>query len=187
MRQSLLQQIQADPPPGLAECVPGYTTLMFEFQPGKGHEAALTDWLERHPMTTMPQVEGRRHEIPVRYDGPDLTRIAEHAGLSITEVIKRHCAPEYRVDLIGFAPGFPYLDGLDPLLATPRLDSPRLRVEAGSVAIGGSHTGIYSIVGPGGWNILGHTDTLLFDARTAHCLLAPGDRIRFIPWAMETR
>lgn len=124
---------------------------------------------------------GHLHEIPVRYDGPDLARVAEHAGIAIREIIERHTEPEYRVDLIGFAPGFPYLAGLDPALATPRLAQPRLRVEAGSVAIGGSHTGIYPLPGPGGWNVIGFTDTVLFNPSTAQCLLAPGDRLRFIP------
>jgi KipI family sensor histidine kinase inhibitor len=106
--------------------------------------------------------------------------VAEHTGLSAAEVVERHSAPEYRVDLIGFAPGFPYLDGLDPQLATPRLAKPRLHVAAGSVAIGGAQTGIYSLPGPGGWNLIGHTEVVLFDPASGQCLLAPGDRIRFI-------
>lgn len=116
----------------------------------------------------------------MRYDGPDLERVAQHARRSVADVIERHCAPEYRVDLIGFAPGFPYLSGLDPALATPRLDQPRLRIEAGSVAIGGHHTGIYPLPGPGGWNVLGYTDVVLFNPATAYCLLSPGNRVRFV-------
>lgn len=165
----------------MAECVPGMTTLLFEFQPGQGHENTLRAWLKRHPATIAENPEGPLHEIPVHYHGPDLERVAEHAGLPVAEVIERHSTAEYRVDLIGFAPGFPYLDGLDPKLATPRLDKPRLRVEAGSVAIGGTHTGIYSLPSPGGWNVIGHTEVVLFDPTTARCLLAPGDRLRFIP------
>jgi len=174
--------------------VPGYTTLLFEFHPAQGNEHALKNWLKRHlhhaadasatnaPAANTPAtVAGTLHEIPVRYHGPDLEQVAAHAGLSPAEVIERHSAPEYRVDLIGFAPGFPYLDGLDPALTTPRRSQPRVHVEAGSVAIGGSHTGIYSLPGPGGWNVIGHTDVVLFDPATARCLLAPGDRIRFRP------
>ncbi len=186
MRQSLLRQIEADPPPGLAECVSGHATLLFEFLPGKGDKHILQNWLMQHPERSTHEVMGRLHEIPMRYTGIDLARVAGHTGLSVSEVIERHCAPEYRVDLIGFAPGFPYLDGLDPALYTPRLDSPRVRVAAGSVAIGGNHAGIYSITGPGGWNILGHTEVKLFDLTTAQCLLTPGDRIRFVPLVRET-
>ncbi len=177
----------------MAECVPGMTTLLFEFQPGQGDEDVLKAWLKRRLfLSPSPSPNGRGecgsageenclHEIPVHYHGPDLERVAEHAGLPVAEVIECHSTAEYRVDLIGFAPGFPYLDGLDPRLATPRLDKPRLRVEAGSVAIGGTHTGIYSLPGPGGWNVIGHTEVVLFDPTTARCLLAPGDRLRFIP------
>jgi len=189
IRQHFWQAARAAPPVGLAECVPGATTLLFEFLPGRGNVAALRAWLQRHRPTALPsatgktikRAAGRLHHIPVRYTGPDLDRVAAHAGLSVTEIIARHSAPEYRVDLIGFAPGFPYLDGLDPQLATPRLDQPRLCVEAGSVAIGGAHTGIYSLAGPGGWNILGFTDIKLFDPETAQCLLTPGDRLVFLP------
>jgi KipI family sensor histidine kinase inhibitor len=183
-RQALWRAAREQPPPGLSECVPGYTTLLFEFHPGQGNEHHLKNWFERHwhSAAEVPcGVAGRQHAIPVRYHGPDLEQVADHAKLLVAEVIERHSAPEYRVDLIGFAPGFPYLSGLDPLLATPRLTQPRLRVEAGSVAIGGPHTGIYSRPGPGGWNIVGHTDVTLFDPATARCLLAPGDRIRFLP------
>lgn len=164
----------------MAECVPGYTTLLFEFDRGKGDVEVLRAWLKRHPATADKTIVGRLHEIPVRYAGVDLARVAEHSGLTLNEVIERHSAPEYCVDLIGFAPGFPYLSGLDPRLTTPRLSQPRVRVEAGSVAIGGSHTGIYSLPGPGGWNVIGYTDTVLFDPEAARCLLAPGDRLRFV-------
>lgn len=122
-------------------------------------------------------------EIPVHYggaNGPDLDAVAAHAGLTTTEVIARHAAVEYRVAMLGFAPGFPYLLGLDPVLQTPRLDTPRSKVDAGSVGIGGTQTGIYPRSGPGGWRILGRTDVVLFDAtRATPSLLAPGDRVRF--------
>lgn len=160
-------------------CVPGYASLLFEFAPGRGDKAALRRWLIAHPATAVP-LEGVLHTIPVRYDGLDLTRVATHTQMTVAEVIKRHCAPEYRVDLIGFAPGFPYLGGLDRQLATPRLNKPRVHVAAGSVAIGGTNTGIYPVSGPGGWNLIGHTETVLFDPASARCLLAPGDRVRFV-------
>lgn len=127
----------------------------------------------------------RTIEIPVRYggaDGPDLDDVAAHAGVLAGDVIARHSAPEYSVAMLGFAPGFPYLLGLDPALAVPRLATPRLRVPAGSVGIGAAQTGIYPRTGPGGWRIVGRTDATLFDPlRDPPALLAPGDRVRFVP------
>ncbi|MGN6513830.1 MAG: 5-oxoprolinase subunit PxpB [Lysobacteraceae bacterium] len=123
-------------------------------------------------------------ELQVRYggaDGPDLQRVAAHAGLSPADVVARHAAGDYTVAMLGFAPGFPYLLGLDPALATPRLATPRTRVPAGSVAIGGAQTGLYPREGPGGWLLIGRTDAVLFDpARASPALLCPGDRVRFL-------
>lgn len=128
---------------------------------------------------------GRRVEIPVRYggaDGPDLVALAASAGLDVDEVIARHTAPEYRVAMLGFAPGFPYLLGLDPVLATARHAQPRTRVPAGSVGIGGAQTGVYPRASPAGWQIIGRTQAVLFDAtRKEPSLLQPGDRVRFVP------
>jgi KipI family sensor histidine kinase inhibitor len=123
-------------------------------------------------------------EIPVRYDGEDLERVAAQHGLSTDEVVRLHAAPLYRVVLLGFSPGFPYLSGLTEKLWTPRLATPRLRVAGGAVAIGGQHTGIYPIPGPGGWNVIGHTSVTLFDPSqegAAMFRLHPGDRVRFVP------
>ena len=97
-------------------------------------------------------------------------------------MIELHADCEYRVAMLGFAPGFPYLLGLDPRIATPRLATPRFRVEAGSVGIGGEQAGIYPRPGPGGWRIIGRTEVVLFDpARNPPSLLAAGDRLRFVP------
>lgn len=124
------------------------------------------------------------HEIPVVYDGPDMARVAASSGLSEAEVARRHAASLYRVHCIGFCPGFPYLGGMDPALVTARLDQPRPRIPAGSVAIGGEHTGIYPITSPGGWNLIGRTSRRLFLPETgsgsAMFPVAAGDRIRFI-------
>jgi KipI family sensor histidine kinase inhibitor len=122
-------------------------------------------------------------EIPVRYggeSGPDLEAVAQHAGLRVEEVITRHCAGDYRVAMLGFAPGFAYLLGLDAALHVPRRATPRTRVPAGSVAIGGAQTGIYPRELPGGWQIIGHTALTLFDpAHDPPTLLTPGKRVRF--------
>jgi KipI family sensor histidine kinase inhibitor len=138
-----------------------------------------------HDMDVASTVTARRIDIPVRYGGehgPDLQRVADHAGLAPGEVIARHAAVEYTVAMLGFAPGFPYLLGLDPQLATPRLATPRTRVAQGSVAIGGAQTGLYPQSSPGGWNLIGRTDHTLFDPqRDPPALLAPGDHVRFVP------
>ncbi|MEP6939728.1 MAG: 5-oxoprolinase subunit PxpB [Rudaea sp.] len=124
-------------------------------------------------------------EIPVCYGGDygaDLGQVAAHAGLSQADVIAAHAGADYRVAMLGFAPGFAYLLGLDPRLHAPRRAQPRTRVPAGSVAIGGAQTGIYPRELPGGWQIIGRTPACLFDAtRDAPALLAPGQRVRFRP------
>lgn len=122
-------------------------------------------------------------EIPVCYGGafgPDLDAVAVHAALDAADVIAMHAAAKYQVAMLGFAPGFPYLLGLDTRLHTPRLAQPRTRVPPGSVAIGGAQTGIYPRELPGGWRIIGRTPTVLFDAtRAPPALIAPGQRVRF--------
>ena len=172
---------------GLREIIPAPTTLLLDFHP-EAHpldRATLQRLVEQaiaHPASQEPE---RSVEIPVHYGGPDLERVARHAGLSPEAVIERHHQGRYRVLCLGFAPGFPYLGGLDATLATPRLASPRPRVPAGSVAIGGDHTGIYSIPSPGGWNLIGQTSTTLFDPHAADLekmfRLRAGDRVSFVP------
>ncbi len=128
---------------------------------------------------------GRLHEIPVVYDaaaGPDLAAVCERLGMSRAEFVERHAAPVYTVAMLGFTPGFAYLDGLDPALEVPRLATPRVSVPAGSVGLAGSRSGIYALSGPGGWQIVGRTDAELFrgDAENAF-LFRPGDRLCFVP------
>jgi len=124
-------------------------------------------------------------EVPVLYGekaGPDLASVAEALGLPVDELIRRHAAGDYQVAMLGFAPGFPYLIGLDPTLAISRLDRPRTKVPAGSVGIGGDQTGIYPQAGAGGWRLLGRTPLRLFDpGRDQPALLQPGARVRFVP------
>jgi KipI family sensor histidine kinase inhibitor len=129
--------------------------------------------------------EPRRIEIPVRYGGdagPDLQVVAEHNGLSISQVVEQHSSVDYIVYFLGFQPGFAYLGGLAATLQTPRRAEPRLLVPAGSVGIGGSQTGIYPLATPGGWQIIGQTPQKLFNpAGETPTLLAPGDTVRFVP------
>lgn len=123
--------------------------------------------------------------IPVRYGGdagPDLEDVARHCGLSPDEVIALHSQADYAVYCLGFQPGFAYLGGLDARLFTPRRDTPRLAIAAGSVAIGGSQTGVYPLSTPGGWHVIGHTSLPLFNPTSASgTLLQPGDTVRFHP------
>jgi KipI family sensor histidine kinase inhibitor len=162
---------------GIHDLVPSYTALAAHAHPSSDWQR-IAELLERH-FNALPESEGelrepsRRHLLPVSYGGEDLPRVARLSGLAESEVIERHAAVEYTVAMIGFRPHFPYLLGLDPSLSTPRLDSPRLRVPAGSVAIGGEQTGIYPEVSPGGWNIVGMTDPRLLAA------IRPGDTIVF--------
>jgi KipI family sensor histidine kinase inhibitor len=126
----------------------------------------------------------RHHTIAVHYGGrfgPDLDVVAASAGLSPVEVVVRHTSAEYRVGMLGFSAGFPYLIGMDPALATPRRATPRTEVAAGSVGIAGGQTGVYPRSGPGGWQIIGHTEVRLFDiGRERPALLEPGDIVRFV-------
>lgn len=191
--QALAATLLARRPPWLRDLVPAYASLGLyldttRFDPAQDPLEIAATWV-RECWSGMSSTRDARPagllEIPVRYggeQGPDLEVVAEHAGIAPREVIARHAAAEYRVAMLGFAPGFPYLLGLDPQLATPRLAQPRARVEAGSVAIGGAQTGIYPRPGPAGWRVIGRTGVLLFDpAREPPSLLQPGDRVRFVP------
>lgn len=180
--------LQRDLP--LLECVPAYASVLLRFDPLAWHNADTTPHqaLEQAARAALSANEAssrepREREVPVCYGGthgPDLVEMAQHLDLPIDEVIARHAAADYRVAMLGFAPGFPYLLGLDPALAMPRRRDPRQRVPAGSVAIGGAQTGIYPDQLPGGWQLIGRTPLHLFDvAVTPPALLAAGDRVRF--------
>ncbi len=123
-------------------------------------------------------------EIPTRYggeDGPDLEFVARHNGLSPAEVIAIHTSRPWRVFMLGFTPGFPYIGPLPPSIAAPRLSTPRAHVPIGSVGIAGRQTGIYPRESPGGWQLIGRTDVVLFDpTREPPVLLMPGDQVRFV-------
>ena len=183
--RSIATELERNPPSGMVEFVSAFTTVLVIFenreQPARVADELLRR-LQRCATTATPP--GQAREIPVIYDGPDLGRVAEEHHLTVSEVADIHAAATYKVYMLGFSPGFPYLGDLDPRLHTPRLPSPRPRVPAGSVAIGSSHTGIYPVEGPGGWNIIGHTNVKLFDAKrtgTEMFFLRQGDLVRFVP------
>jgi KipI family sensor histidine kinase inhibitor len=178
-------ELERNPPAGMVEFVSGFTTVLVIFEDPERRARIADELLRRlqscNSRATQPLPA---KEIPVVYDGPDLARVAEAHHLTVAEVPELHAATTYKVYMLGFSPGFPYLGDLDPRLHTPRLASPRTRVPAGSIAIGGSHTGIYSVEGPGGWNIIGRTNVQLFDAKREGAemfFLRQGDRVRFVP------
>lgn len=189
---ALATRLRRAPPAWLRELAPAYASLALTLDPdafpGDGGLVRATQWLREQLEDVgdaAPTGLAREVAIEVRYGGehgPDLEAVAAHCGLDAAEVVRRHTAASYRVAMLGFAPGFPYLLGLDPALTTPRLARPRTRVEAGSIAIGGGQTGIYPRPGPGGWRVIGRTDAVLFDAdRDPPSLLRAGDRVRFMP------
>lgn len=181
--RALLAALDANPPPGLLDLVPAYHTLLIVYDPLALPHAALLEWLRaREGARARALAPTRPVTIPIAYGGefgPDLAAVAAHSGLSPGEVVARHAAGRYPVYFLGFAPGFPYLGGLDPALATPRLPQPRTGVPAGAVGIGGAQTGIYPLATPGGWRIIGRTPLRLYDpAAPDPVLLRPGDELR---------
>lgn len=174
---------------GILNLHPAYNSVLVDFDPRlhthAAAEALIRERLAAHSEDAAP--EPRLIEIPMVYGGdagPDLADVAHHTGLSEARVIELHSAAEYLVYFVGFATCFPYLGGLPPELATPRLPAPRTRIPAGSVAIGGAQAGVYPLASPGGWRIIGRTSLTLFDpALSPPPLLRMGDRVRFVPAA----
>lgn len=185
---ALCERIRALRPAWLRDLVPAYASIGVFFEPLMIGADDVARWLRGLQEDDAHQAAAthapRTVEIPVRYggeDGPDLASAASELGLTPAQLVQRHAAGDYTVAMIGFAPGFPYLLGLDPALALPRLATPRTVVPAGSVAIGGAQTGIYPRESPGGWRLIGRTPLALFDpASNPPALLAPGDRVRFV-------
>jgi len=168
------------------DIVPGMNNLTLFVKSTNRVNSWLTQlgelWLQAKGMG----LSGQNMEIPLVYGGefgPDLEKVAEYHRLSCEEVIRRHSRERYTVLFLGFQPGFPYLDGLDSSLFTPRLAVPRLSIPAGSVGIGGNQTGIYPASAPGGWQLIGRTNLPLFTPESASSptLVQPGDTIQFIP------
>jgi KipI family sensor histidine kinase inhibitor len=169
--------------PHLVDVIPGARTVLVVTEPGLVALDELAARVEALPLPPAAAAAAREAEIPVVYDGPDLAEVARLTGLSPGEVIARHAAAEYTVAWMGFSPGFGYLTGIDQgLAAVPRLDEPRLRVPAGSVAVAGGLAAVYPTTSPGGWRLLGRTSAVLWDPdRDPPALFTPGMRVRFRP------
>ena len=183
----LHRALGARPLAGIVETVPTYRSLMVHYDPmvlsREAVEHVIAEAAERLPEESREAV--RAVEIPVLYGGgagPDLAEVAALAGLDEQEVVALHASGDYVVFMLGFMPGFPYLGGLPPRIATPRLATPRTVVPAGSVGIAGGQTGIYPSESPGGWRLIGRTPVALFDpSLSPPALLEAGDRVRFVP------
>ncbi|MCU1694640.1 MAG: allophanate hydrolase [Mycobacterium sp.] len=165
---------------GVSEVVPGLSTLLVTLDPDVTDSATLhaaLTALEPWPETAG---EDERHVIDVRYDGEDLHAVADLTGLAVDEVVAAHTGTPWRVAFCGFAPGFSYLVGGDPRLRVPRRDESRVRVPAGAVAIAGEFSSVYPRVSPGGWQLLGHTDAVLWNpAADPPSVLRPGAVVEF--------
>jgi inhibitor of KinA len=180
---------------GWGHPVPSYASLLVPYDPDRLDPATAEDRLDSLvravadddplPSPADRVRSGATVDIAVRYggvDGPDLDAVAVATGTSAEEVVRLHSGATYRVFLLGFSPGFPYLGPLAEALRVPRRSDVRTRVPAGSVAIAGDQTGIYPTEGPGGWHLIGRTDLKLWDpARDRPALLEPGQDVRFVP------
>lgn len=188
--RQLARDLAAERVTGVRDVVPAMTSLAVHVDGDAIDEAGLDSVLRllmAKPATVSDN--GVLHEIPVCYEapfGPDLADVAARCGCSPHDVVAWHAAIEYRVFMIGFLPGFPYLGLLDRRLVLPRRASPRPRVTAGSVGIAGQHTGVYPSDSPGGWHIVGRTPLSLFDPEEDPVVrLSAGDRVRFTPVSAE--
>ena len=182
--QSLKRVLQSDPPQGMIEMTPTYRSLLLVYNPEMTNVARLKqEVIERWPQEFQPLEEGRIIVIPTCYDeefGPDLVELSQIVNLSPEEVIAEHTSKDYLIYMLGFTPGFPYLGGLSPRIACPRLSSPRTIVPMGSVGIAEQQTGIYPLATPGGWRLIGRSPIRVFNLHSSEpFLFQAGDWLRF--------
>lgn len=179
------EQLLSKKLPDVEDIIPADDSILLIFRRAARVPAEVWAVLAEPLADTRGVAGGKRHEIVVEYGGvagPDLPALARQAGMGEAAYIERHAAAVYTVAFLGFQPGFPYLRGLPAALQAARRATPRPRVAAGSVAIGGNYAGIYPVGGPGGWHVIGRTAAALFDPqRDAPALLMPGDQVCFVP------
>jgi KipI family sensor histidine kinase inhibitor len=183
---ALASLIHLSPLEGVTETVPAYTNLLIHYDPLILRYAILCEWIrgKLEQLSAAPERKPWLIEIPTTYGGEygiDLAWVADYHHLRVEDVIRIHSQTTYTIYMMGFTPGFPYMGKLDDGIVTPRLETPRTRVPAGTVAVAGAQTGIYPIDSPGGWRLIGHTSLRLFDpAAESPFLFSPGDRARFV-------
>ncbi|MBB3609962.1 5-oxoprolinase subunit PxpB [Rhizobium sp. BK602] len=183
---ALFDDLSRSPVAGIEEMAPTYRSLSVIYDPAIIRGGALADVLQKR-LRALSAIDTSscRYSVPVVYGGAvgiDLDELARMKDMTTTELVNLHASAEYRVHMIGFAPGFAYLGGLPDALHTPRLATPRQRIEASAIGIGGKQASINSVPGPSGWRFIGRTPVRLFDPhRTPPFLLKAGDRIRFHP------
>lgn len=184
--RSTIKKIEENKLKGVVEMVPTYRSITISYNPLITSYKELVGKLKEfeNEAASLEEESVKLIEIPTLYGGeygPDLDFVAENAGLSKDEVIKIHTGTDYLVYMLGFAPGFTYLGGMDERIATPRLKSPRLKIAAGSVGIAGSQTGMYPSDSPGGWQLIGRTPLKLYDENSEPPVFVnSGDYIRYI-------
>jgi KipI family sensor histidine kinase inhibitor len=179
LHAELLRRRTAGTLPPVREIVPAARTVLLD---GLDDPRRLAADLEVWDIPPVAVGERSTVELTVRYDGPDLAEVAQIWGVTPEEVGRIHSAVEFHVAFCGFAPGFGYLTGLPDRYHVPRRATPRTKVPAGSVALAGPYTGVYPRSSPGGWQLIGTTDAVLWDpGREPAALLSPGTRVRFVP------
>ena len=188
---ALTALLYVDKPAGVIETIPAYATLLIHYDPLALTYAQASSWINQQmdKVNSAVSRKPRRVEVPVRYggeQGPDLDFVAFYHQLSVQEVLRIHSGRKYIVYMMGFTPGFPYMGKLEDSIATPRLETPRTHVAAGSVGIAGAQTGIYPIDSPGGWRLIGRTGLQLFDPKAeSPFLFSPGDTVQFVIEALD--
>lgn len=183
---ALAKLIEASNIDGVVETVPAYAALLVHYDPLLLSFSQIKNFL-RYKLSQAEETVSRKPrqiDVPIRYGGEygvDLESVAHHLHLSVEEVIRIHSGKIYTVYMMGFTPGYPYMGKLESALVMPRLETPRTRIPAGTVAIAGSQTGIYSVESPGGWNLIGWTPLRLFDPESdSPFLFSPGDEVKFV-------
>jgi 5-oxoprolinase (ATP-hydrolysing) subunit B len=182
---ALTRTLQTAGPAEMEAVIPADGSLLVVLKSGMAPGAELLRLIDSKQFVPDTDISGRYHEVVVRYGGvagPDLGRVAEEARLTVGQAIELHASAEYKVVFLGFQPGFAYLSGTPQQLWTERRATPRTRVPAGSLALGGGYTGLYPSVSPGGWQLIGQTKEWLFDpCRNPPARFALGDHVRFVP------
>ncbi|GLZ55821.1 allophanate hydrolase subunit 1 [Actinomycetospora sp. NBRC 106378] len=178
---ALHADLAADPPSGTVDLVPAARTVLVRVAAAADLPGVATDVLAREPGAVRGRAEGEVVEIAVTYDGEDLDDVARHTGLDPEEVVEAHTGQTWTVAFAGFTPGFGYLVGADDRLHVLRRESSRTRVPAGAVGLAGEFSGVYPRESPGGWQLVGRTDHVLWDLdRDPPAVLLPGTRVRFV-------